>query len=133
VSAQILGKDSLTGSIDAVEISTNKLHIAQYVWDVNTLSWVKQTGAAGGVGTDVTVTNLPSTYPITFPAYSKRYDQVDETTAYLGNAVPGANESSGVWQIQRLTFTGDDVSVQWADGNANFDNNWSNRASLSYS
>lgn len=129
----ITGKDPITGSVDSVNLSSNNLNVAQYIWDTNTLSWIKQTGTSGGAGTDVTVTNLPSTYPITFPAYSKRYDQVDATTAYLGNAVVGASESSSVWQIQRLTFSGENVTVQYADGNASFDNNWSNRASLSYS
>jgi hypothetical protein len=129
----ITGQDAITGSHDPVKVTGNNLHVAQYVWDVNTLSWVKQTGTSGGAGTDVTVTNMPSTYPITFPAYSKRYDQVSTSTAYLGNAATGASESASVWQIQRLTFSGDNVNVEWADGNSSFDNNWSNRASLSYS
>jgi hypothetical protein len=129
----ITGQDAITGSYDPVKVTGSNLHVAQYVWDTNTLAWVKQTGASGGTGTDVVVTNLPSAYPITFPSYSKRYDQVDSTTAYLGNAAVGASESASVWQIQRLTFSGDNVTVQYADGNASFDNNWSNRASLSYS
>lgn len=129
----ITGQDAITGSYDPVRITSNNLHVAQYVWDVNTLSWVKQTGTSGGAGTEVVVTNMPSTYPVTFPTYAKRYDQIDVTTAYLGNAPVGANENSSVWQIQRLTFNGDDVSVQFADGNASFDNVWANRTSLSYS
>jgi hypothetical protein len=69
--------------------------------------------------------------------YATRYDQDDAdapTVAYLGNAEPGASAAASVWRIQRLTFSEDgDVIVQWADGNAEFDNSWNARASLSYS
>src|SRR3990172_2736020 len=39
------------------------LRIGNYNWDANLLSWVKATGSSGP-GTDVTVTNFPSVYPI---------------------------------------------------------------------
>lgn len=90
MSTAIRGTDELTGSNDPVNISQNKLHIAQYVWDVNTLSWVRQTGASGGAGTDVVVTNFPSTQQVSGtvsnPTYAKRYEQVSSTLAYLGDA-----------------------------------------------
>jgi hypothetical protein len=129
----ITGQDTITGAYDPVKVTGNNLHVAQYVWDVNSLSWVRQTGASGGAGTDVTVTNLPSQYPVVLPSYSKRYDQPSTSIAYLGNAVPGASESASVWQIQRFTYSGNNVTVEFADGNQNFDNSWTNRTSLSYS
>jgi hypothetical protein len=53
------------------------------------------------------------------------------TYLYIGKAVPGSSSASAVWQIQRLeNSTG---NIFFADGNANFDNIWDNRASLSYS
>lgn len=68
--------------------------------------------------------------------YATRYDQ-DATTptfAYFGKAQVGSATSAAVWQIQYLTFGADgDVTVTWADGNANFDNIWDNRVSLTYS
>jgi len=137
MSTVIYGKDEITLSNDPVNLTQNKLHIAQYVWDTNTLSWIRQTGSAG-TGTDVTVTNFPSTQQVsgnvgTTPV-AKRYDQVDDTLAYLGDADVGSSESSSVWRIQRLEFTaGGSVTITFADGNDNFDNNWTNRASLSYS
>lgn len=138
MSTVIYGKDVITNSTDPVNISENKLHIAQYIWDTNTLNWIKQTGTSGGAGTDVSVTNFPSTQQISgnvgSVTYSKRYEQVDSTLAYLGDAAIGASENSSVWRIQKLDFTAEgNVTITFADGNDNFDNNWSNRASLSYS
>lgn len=135
MSVAIRGVDELTGSNDPVNISQNKLHIAQYVWDTNTLSWIRQTGGASGPGTEVTVTNFPATQQVQVvgvPQYALRYDYVDATTSYLGKAAVGSSESGSVWQIQKLVFNGDDVSIYWADGDSLFNNNWSNRASLSY-
>lgn len=137
MSTAIRGLDEITGSNDPVNISQNKLHIAQYVWDVNTLAWIRQTGASGGAGTDVVVTNFPDVQSISgtvvSPSYSKQYDEVSSSLAYLGTASAGTSNSSALWQIQKLSFTGNSVSITWADGNANFDNVWNNRASLSYS
>lgn len=65
-----------------------------------------------------------------------KYDQDADppTLAYLGQALPGTADSSAAWRIQKLTFgSGGDVTVEWADGDADFDNVWSNRASLTYS
>jgi hypothetical protein len=62
---------------------------------------------------------------------------LDDTEAggisYVGEALPGAATSAASWRVKRLTETGPDVAVQWADGNGNFDNVWDDRASLSYS
>lgn len=137
MSTEIRGRDSITNAVDPVKVSGNNLHVAQYVWDVNTLSWIKQTGTSGGAGTDVNVTNFPSTQTITgsvtLPSYAKRYEQVSDTLAYLGNAVVGSAESSGVWQIQKLVFTAaGDVTITWANGSTAFNNAWTSRASLSY-
>jgi len=51
---------------------------------------------------------------------------------YIGNAALGSASSDGVWQIKRLDTTSG-LTKKWADGNANFDNVWDNRESLSYS
>lgn len=44
----------------------------------------------------------------------------------------GATETQAVWRIMRITYSGTDFIVQWADGNQDFDNSWQDRASLSY-
>lgn len=65
--------------------------------------------------------------------YAKQIDFVGETVIYKGEAVPGSLTSASVWRVRKLTLTGDDVAETWADGNANFDNVWDNRISLTYS
>ena len=138
MSTVLYGKDIITSSNDPVNISENKLHIAQYIWDTNTLSWIKQTGTSGAAGTNVNVTNFPSTQQVAgnvgSVVFSKRYEQVDSTLAYLGDAAIGTSEGASAWRIQKLDFTAEgNVNVTFADGDDNFDNVWTNRASLSYS
>jgi hypothetical protein len=66
--------------------------------------------------------------------YITEYDEVSDLLAYAGKALPGTATSAASWQVKELTFTaGGDISVRLADGNANFDNIWDNRGSLSYS
>lgn len=62
-------------------------------------------------------------------------DSGNSDITYVGKAIPSAtpNEDQAVWQIQRITVTGDDVVVEWADGDAELDNVWDNRESLTYS
>jgi hypothetical protein len=50
----------------------------------------------------------------------------------MGIAAIGSATSAAVWQIHRIDTTGGNVSVDYADGNENFDNIWDNRASLTY-
>lgn len=65
--------------------------------------------------------------------YSKRVDFISETELYKGEAAVGSSEASAVWRIRKLTIAVDgDVVEIWADGDANFDNVWANRASLTY-
>lgn len=54
---------------------------------------------------------------------------------YIGLATPGTATSAAGWQIKKLSYDGNDIteSVLFADGDTNFDNKWSERASLSYS
>ena len=67
--------------------------------------------------------------------YATRYDQdaATPTLAYFGKAVIASAEGSAVWQIKKMTYGSDGgINTYWADGNANFDNIWTNRAALSY-
>jgi len=143
MSITLFGKDAITGSQDPVSITNNALHTNQYIWDTATLTWIKQVQSnSTGPSTDVNITN--TSIPVTqngswtvntvAPTYAKRYDQVDDTLAYLGDAVVGSVTSTASWRIQKLVFgvTGS-VTITFADGNTNFDNVWNNRASLSYS
>ena len=55
---------------------------------------------------------------------------------YIGEAIPGSGATSAaVWRIKRLEFLSvveDDIEQLWADGDANFDNIWDDRTSLTY-
>ena len=61
---------------------------------------------------------------------------LDNTTTannkYVWEAAIWSAKSSAVWRIMKLDET-TWLAVWWADSNANFDNIWDNRASLSYS
>ena len=54
-------------------------------------------------------------------------------TTYIGNAPVGSETSASAWQIFRVVTSGNDVTVTYADGDANFDNIWDDRTGLSYS
>jgi hypothetical protein len=60
-------------------------------------------------------------------------DEVDSSTTYVGKAAIGSAASSPSWQIIKLAVSGTVTTLSWADGDENFDNIWSLRASLSYS
>lgn len=55
------------------------------------------------------------------------------TTCYIGWAAPGTATSAAAWRMKKLSLSGDDVTTEWADGDADYDNVWDNRSSLSYS
>lgn len=65
--------------------------------------------------------------------YKQHVDVVSDSITYLGYADPGTSNADALWQIKRVTTTGDDLLIEYADGDANFDNVWNDRATLSYS
>lgn len=60
-------------------------------------------------------------------------DEVSDTVSYVGRAEPGTLTSGFVWQISRLTETGPDLVVEWAEGTSEFDKVWDNRLLYNYS
>jgi hypothetical protein len=66
-------------------------------------------------------------------ALATQLDEASATVTYVGKALPGTATSAALWRVFRMTETGGDLSIEYADGDANFDNVWDNRASLSYS
>lgn len=66
--------------------------------------------------------------------YAKRVDFVSDDLLYRGEAAVGSLPSGAVWRIRRIAFNplDGDVIEQWAEGNANFDKAWDDRASLVY-
>lgn len=65
--------------------------------------------------------------------YAIRLDEASTTITYIGEAAAGSSSASAVWKVKRLTDSSGDITIEFADGNANYDNVWDNRASLSYS
>lgn len=53
------------------------------------------------------------------------------TYVYVGYAIPGSDESAASWKIFRVTTT-NPVAIMYADGDAFYNNIWSNRTSLTY-
>ena len=62
-----------------------------------------------------------------------RVDSVSAALTYVGKALPGTVTSVSEWRITEITVVGNETIILWADGNTDFDNEWDERASLSYS
>lgn len=66
---------------------------------------------------------------------AQRVDYASATVEYHGWASPGIATSVARWAIYRVTLDsqGRPTAVEWADGDAEDDNSWDDRASLLYS
>ena len=64
-----------------------------------------------------------------------RIDYASSTINYYGHAPPGSATSAAVWRIKRETLDSQSRTtlIQYADGDAGFNNVWDDRATLSYS
>lgn len=106
---------------------------AAMVLNGNTLELQKQ----GALGADLTVDLSP--IATGEEVLAQRVDEESNgTLMYIGEGDPGAVDANAEWRIKRITFTTDgggneDSVTEWADGNANKDNIWNDRLTLSYS
>jgi hypothetical protein len=64
MSGQLIAKNPLNNTYENVAGTSGALHVAQYVWDTNTLEWIKQTGGATAPSAQVEVTNFPATQAV---------------------------------------------------------------------
>jgi hypothetical protein len=70
----------------------------------------------------------------------KHIDDAGGGVTYVGEAANGSAESSAVWRIQRITESGPDTLIEWAEStdpakSGQFgtpDNVWDSRAGLTY-
>jgi len=75
---------------------------------------------------------------ISDPPQKLLYDNDISTNSieYFGWAEPDAATSDAIWKIMRITYAtadaSDDFTIEFADGDALYDNQWSNRANLTY-
>ena len=81
----------------------------------------------------VSMGDLDSLFGDIMSIYAKVTDWASATVLYTGWAAPGTAQGTAAWRIRKRTYTGDNSVDIWADGNNNFDNDWSNRVNLSYS
>jgi hypothetical protein len=120
-------KAGTTDVPEALKTDDGRMHIVSYSWDSGSLSWVVSTTRGAGVGQEVYVTNLSSDLAV-------QLDVASSTVTYVGKADAGTASSAASWKIFRMTTASDgDLSLEYADGNASFDNVWDDRTSLNYS
>jgi len=55
-------------------------------------------------------------------------DKSANNKEYFGWAKPNTATSESKWKIMRITYSGNDFTVEFADGNSLYDNEWDNRA-----
>ena len=66
--------------------------------------------------------------------YTVKIEYSGSNPIYVGKTVPGNAVSASTWQIQKLTYSGSNVTdVQWASGSLNFTHVWNDRAGYTYS
>ncbi len=81
---------------------------------------------------ELAVTALASPVSVTTEYLVTRLDEVGSGISYVGKAEPGSATDAAVWQITKVTEASGDVVIEYADGDANFNNIWDDRLSLSY-
>lgn len=115
-----------TDTPETFALTQNNLHTLLRTWNPDTLAYESLVSHGEGGGLEVVATN---------GALGDYDTMLDDTTTanmtYVGYAVPGSSTASAVWRIKRIDAT-TGLAIRFADGNANFDNVWNNRASLSY-
>lgn len=82
---------------------------------------------------DITLDKLNDSVSTESVDQSFRLDEVSSSVSYFGYAAIGSAEGSALWKVKKMTVTGTVTKIEYADGNASYDNIWTNRASLSYS
>ncbi len=65
--------------------------------------------------------------------YATIVDEASSTVTYIGKAAIASASSAAVWQVFKMTVSGTETIITWADGDSSFNNVWDDRASLVYS
>lgn len=66
--------------------------------------------------------------------HTQRIEYSSGKAIYIGKADPGTGETEERWQIQKLTYVGDDATeINWANGSNKFMFKWSARTTYTYS
>ena len=62
-----------------------------------------------------------------------KFDEPDASTLYIGEAATNIGASEPFWSIRKLSKSGTETTILYADGNDSFDNIWNDRVTLNYS
>ena len=115
-----------TDTPETISSTQNKLHTLGYVWNPDTLAY--EVPVQGLTDTELRASAVPTSTA----EYATQLDDNGAGTTYVGTALPGSSTAAAVWKIKRLAASGADLSITFADGDADFDNVWDNRAALAY-
>ena len=65
--------------------------------------------------------------------YAVELDDVGGGVTYVGEALPGTPTSDPNWRIKKITETGVDIAITWAEGVSTLTHTWADRLTYSYS
>ncbi len=95
----------------------------------------KEAGSARGIHAVIIDAsgNQVTSFGSTTSEEAKIVDTGDSANFYIGWAAIGTATSAASWKIQRIGISSGVYTYEWADGNADYDNVFDNRAALAYS
>lgn len=59
-------------------------------------------------------------------------DEPSATVTYIGKVKQGGDTSEAIWQIKKISVSGNITSITYADSNDQYDNVWDDRGTLTY-
>jgi hypothetical protein len=125
---EIISQGSLN---DLMDVDTKTLQPTSndiFMWDALSNQWVPRTMQ------DLAALIIPILENDMQKQYNKLVDQIDPSTMYIGEAIPGAATSAAEWRIKKITESpSGDISILWADSTADFVNTWDARLTYTYS
>lgn len=129
VSGKLDVNASVTATIGDIEIDATTSSVR--IQDPNTGAHIK-VNVDGSINVDTAIDSAAGDNISIGNTWKKAIDQASASVTYIGLATPGSALSAATWQIKRITVTGTQTVIEYANSNLNFSSIWNNRASLSY-
>jgi hypothetical protein len=89
-----------------------------------------------------TTNQLNMVEPVSFDGYTfrktpstlvaQKITKPDANTTYIAIAPIGTDQATAGWQVKKVLVAGNDTTITWCDGNANFDNVATDLTTLTY-
>lgn len=125
---EIISQGSLN---DLMDVDTKTLRPTSndiFMWDALSNQWVPRTMQ------DLAALIIPILENDMQKQYNKLVDQIDPSTMYIGEAIPGTATTAAGWRIKKVSETpSGDISILWAGSSADFVNTWDDRLTYTYS